>query len=456
MKNKPQQTAANGKSTGRTASKTAPGRNASARSQSSGSSKLGIIIPVILIVLSALLIIGVVVYAIVPTPPAESIQTLRDYVRSSVGVGKGLTMLKENDNLQVFLYLESPKTEEDKAKVDEEPLILSVISFHTDNRFSYRLNLYLDKNEPDTVKRHWRFSDRELGTVLMEIDDTITPRTYKGSERINTDLAETHPLETIPETEADTSVETLPPLFGQSKPVPMFPELLDSHIQSIVKDMTNMAIITLEAFTQERLDLDRKDFGFKSYSDKNGPLIGGGIMVDTTPSAALPDHLAPDCLSLSTDGAVAGTTADATTADTASDEDLGGPFSAERWGYAGRMTLLGVGMVFAVLGFLWAVLAIFKRVFVGKEPRAEKPAKVEKPAKPAKVENSAAAQAVAAPAPVAPAAPANGELDPVIVAAITAAIAATIESDPDLSEQFIGGFRVVSFKRKSGKASWNR
>ena len=36
--------------------------------------------------------------------------------------------------------------------------------------------------------------------------------------------------------------------------------------------------------------------------------------------------------------------------------------------------------------------------------------------------------------------------DDALVAAITAAIAATIESDPALASQFAGGFRVVSFK----------
>ena len=30
-----------------------------------------------------------------------------------------------------------------------------------------------------------------------------------------------------------------------------------------------------------------------------------------------------------------------------------------------------------------------------------------------------------------------------------------IDSDPALSSQFAGGFRVVSFKKKNGKTSWN-
>jgi len=46
------------------------------------------------------------------------------------------------------------------------------------------------------------------------------------------------------------------------------------------------------------------------------------------------------------------------------------PFSAEAWEYAGQMTLLGMGMVLAVLGLLWAVLTVFKLVFVGKDRKS--------------------------------------------------------------------------------------
>lgn len=121
-------------------------------------------------------------------------------------------------------------------------------------------------------------------------------------------------------------------------------------------------------------------------------------------------------------------------------EDLGPILSPARISYAIRMTVLGVGMVFAVLALLWLVLVIFKNVL------AEKPAK-------AKAKAEEASEPAPAPAPVATPAPAGD--DPAIVAAITAAIAATIDSDPALSQQFAGGFRVVSFKKKSGKTSWN-
>lgn len=119
-------------------------------------------------------------------------------------------------------------------------------------------------------------------------------------------------------------------------------------------------------------------------------------------------------------------------------EDLGPILSPARVSYAIRMTVLGVGMVFAVLALLWLVLVIFKNAL------AEKPSK-------AKAEEASEP----APAPAPAVTPVLAGDDPAIVAAITAAIAATIDSDPALSQQFAGGFRVVSFKKKSGKTSWN-
>lgn len=49
--------------------------------------------------------------------------------------------------------------------------------------------------------------------------------------------------------------------------------------------------------------------------------------------------------------------------------ELGGAFSSERLAYAGKMTLLGMLMIFSVLGLLWAVLALFKVIFAGKSPK---------------------------------------------------------------------------------------
>ncbi len=124
-----------------------------------------------------------------------------------------------------------------------------------------------------------------------------------------------------------------------------------------------------------------------------------------------------------------------TTDATETEEDLGGPFSVERLSYAGRMTLLGMGMVFAVLALQWMILVIFRRILNSKTEKAKTPDPEP---------------------PLSPVSPTPAGDDPAVVAAITAAIAAMIESDPDLSGQFADGFRVVSFKRRTGKTGWNQ
>ncbi len=159
--------------------------------------------------------------------------------------------------------------------------------------------------------------------------------------------------------------------------------------------LLNSLLLALDTYTTESLDMDVHELGFIALSAK---------------------YMAP------TESAEA-------------EEDLGGAFSPARLSMAGLMIIQGMGMVFLVLAILWIVLMIFKKVFY-KEPKTTTK-KVEEPA-PA--------------APVA-AAPAN---DDALVAAITAAVAAYIDSDPALSSQFAGGFRVVSFKKKNGKTSWNR
>ena len=159
--------------------------------------------------------------------------------------------------------------------------------------------------------------------------------------------------------------------------------------------LLNSLLLALDTYTTESLDMDVHELGFIALSAK---------------------YMAP------TESAEA-------------EEDLGGAFSPARLSMAGLMIIQGMGMVFLVLAILWIVLMIFKKVFY-KEPKTTTK-KVEEPA------------------PVAPvaAAPAN---DDALVAAITAAVAAYIDSDPALSSQFAGGFRVVSFKKKNGKTSWNR
>ena len=118
------------------------------------------------------------------------------------------------------------------------------------------------------------------------------------------------------------------------------------------------------------------------------------------------------------------------------EEDLGGMFSAERWAYAGTMLIQGIGMVFLVLAILWMILLIFKKVFYKNPNEVKKDAKA--PAAPAVVEATPAVEPATD----------SGEL----IAVITAAVAASIESDPALTSQFAGGFRVVSFKKTESKS----
>ena len=105
------------------------------------------------------------------------------------------------------------------------------------------------------------------------------------------------------------------------------------------------------------------------------------------------------------------------------------PFSAEAWKYAGEMTLLGMGMIFAVLALLWGILAIFKLVFV-KDSKAKKVAPAPKAAEPTQ-------EPVAAPV-------VQSSDDGELIAVITAAIAAYRAEEGSAD---IGGFRVVSFRR---------
>ena len=162
--------------------------------------------------------------------------------------------------------------------------------------------------------------------------------------------------------------------------------------------MLNSALKVLDTYTTEKLDMNIHELGFIALSEK---------------------YMAP-------------------VESVEAEEDLGGALSPERLQKAGLMIIQGMGMVFLVLAVLWLVLLIFKKIFYkeeGKTPKVEKAPKVEA-------------------APVAPATPTATD-DGQLVAAITAAVAAYIESDPGLSAQFASGFRVVSFQKKNGKTSWN-
>ncbi len=133
-------------------------------------------------------------------------------------------------------------------------------------------------------------------------------------------------------------------------------------------------------------------------------------------------------------------------------EDLGSAFSLERWGYAGRMTLVGLGAVFGVLVVLMIVLYIFQKVFAKNSAKQSKikakvSAKVEQPTEKAN-EKGETVNTVAAEETVMGAAE-----DEALVAVLAAAIAAYRESEASdgMSES---GFRVVSFRR-AGTRAWN-
>ena len=122
-------------------------------------------------------------------------------------------------------------------------------------------------------------------------------------------------------------------------------------------------------------------------------------------------------------------------------EELGGAFSPERWAYVGKMMLLGMTMIFAVLGLLWAVLTVFKLVMVGK---------TEKPTAPKSAPSAPAAPTVV-PTPAVP----TGTLsEEELVAVLTAAVMAYRAAE-GTSEADVGAFRVVSFRRATGGRAWN-
>ena len=135
------------------------------------------------------------------------------------------------------------------------------------------------------------------------------------------------------------------------------------------------------------------------------------------------------------------------------DMDLTFESFGERGELALQGTVTGILMVFGVLTLLCLILYGSKYVFydIPNKKREKKIAAAEKAA----VKAAANAVVTEEKAPEA-AAPATVETqdDGELVAVITAAIAAMIESD-EYKNEFVGGFRVVSFKR-STQGAWNR
>jgi len=115
----------------------------------------------------------------------------------------------------------------------------------------------------------------------------------------------------------------------------------------------------------------------------------------------------------------------------------------EKTALSGEMLLRGMGTVFLVLLILWGIIAAFGMAFSAVKSPAKKPA--EKKTAPAPKTTPAAKLE---PKPVS--ATVQTQSDDTVIAVICAAIEAY------RAEEGLSGlpYRVVSFKRKSGKKSW--
>lgn len=124
---------------------------------------------------------------------------------------------------------------------------------------------------------------------------------------------------------------------------------------------------------------------------------------------------------------------------------------SDRLEYALQGTVTGLLMVFAVLALLAVVVTLSKVVLYDLPRKARAAAAAEAKAE-AEKEEEIMAQAVPVAAPVAAhiAQADDGEL----IAVITAAVAAAIESG-DYGSEFASGFRVVSFNRVN-TGTWNK
>ena len=123
----------------------------------------------------------------------------------------------------------------------------------------------------------------------------------------------------------------------------------------------------------------------------------------------------------------------------------------DRLGYAVQGTVTGILMVFAVLTLLCLILYASK-LFFYDIPNRKKEKKIAK--KDAKVEAGIAEQKEKSALEEPVSATASAQDDGELVVVITAAVAAMIESS-EYKNEFVGGFRVVSFNR-SEKTAWNR
>ena len=128
---------------------------------------------------------------------------------------------------------------------------------------------------------------------------------------------------------------------------------------------------------------------------------------------------------------------------------LAAEFAYDTWGekfaLCGRMLLTGMGTVFLVLAFLWGVIAIFGAVAKLAEKRERERIMEE-------VRNSPAPNDAKKPLPVPETPPVEEEEDS---GALIAVITAAIEAYRSAEGLPAGSYRVVSFRKKNTKKSWN-
>ena len=118
----------------------------------------------------------------------------------------------------------------------------------------------------------------------------------------------------------------------------------------------------------------------------------------------------------------------------------GGMAFGERVAYAGRLTLIGMVTVFAVLALLWGAISIMRVLLPSKE----------KPKRKAIVSGELSQEHFVDAAPASTPVPVAND-DAALLAAITAAIAVVWESEHPGT-----GFRVVSYRHVDKRAAWNK
>ncbi len=312
--------------------------------------------------------------------PPSAYSELYEHIEKTSGVGEALTISDEESPAQVFLYLQ-PATES-----AAETGSASTTSAPSDEKPTLHLSVLAYDNAGTYYRVDLTIEKANAADIrwVYSVVNAKGTRTARAESRL--DLYHYTGDDLIA---FDESEEIIP--------------MVEQNHRLNATALTNTGLIALDQFLHETLERSVAELGFVNLAERYC-------------------YKAPDT-------------------DIGSDEDLGGAFSGARVSYALRMTLLGMGMVFAVLALLWLILLIFKRAM---SKTADQPALAPKAPEAGKE---------SMPVPASASAPAAGQ-DPALVAAITAAIAAMIESDPTLASQFPSGFRVVSFKRKSDRSSW--